>query len=212
MKEELYHGGQRRERRPPFIPEVRLLGRIPCSRCWLLLCVIAAASGCARARANSVPAGPPLEVPAPPPRIVMPLQVEAEVPEPELEVPEEPPRQPPRPRAPVPTDAPARPADVPKVADEVPRPPSPAPPTTLQTTPAAAQGEVERAIRATMTRAGGDLNRIDYRALNADARTQYDTAKRFIEQADEAIRTKNLLFAKNLADKAAVLATQLLAR
>ena len=60
-----------------------------------------------------------------------------------------------------------------------------------------------------MARAGGDLNRIDYRALNADARTQYDTAKRFIQQAEEAIRAKNLPFAKNLADKAAVLATQL---
>ena len=60
-----------------------------------------------------------------------------------------------------------------------------------------------------MGRADGDLNRIDYRALNTDARTQYDTAKRFIEQAEEAIRMKNLLFAKNLADKAAVLATQL---
>ena len=35
------------------------------------------------------------------------------------------------------------------------------------------------------------------------------TAKRFIQQADEAMRTKNLVFARNLADKAAVLAAQL---
>ena len=181
---------------------------------WLLLVgAIAAGSGCARARASAVPAGPPLDVPAPPPRIVVPLQVEADVPEPEPTVPEEPVRPPARPRAAAPAaDAPARPPDVPKVADEIPRPPSPAPPTTLQPTPAAEQGEVERAIRATMSRAGGDLNRIDYRALNTDARTQYDTAKRFIEQAEEALRMKNLLFAKNLADKAAVLATQLSAR
>jgi hypothetical protein len=79
----------------------------------------------------------------------------------------------------------------------------------LRTTPAAEQGEVERAIRATMARASGDLNRVDYRALNADARTQYDTAKRFIQQAEDAIRIKNLPFAKNLVDKAAVLAAQL---
>ena len=39
--------------------------------------------------------------------------------------------------------------------------------------------------------------------------TQYDTAKRFIRQAEDAMRTKNLLFAKNLADKAAALAAQL---
>ena len=60
-----------------------------------------------------------------------------------------------------------------------------------------------------MARAATDLNRIDYRVLNADARTQYDTAKRFIRQADDAIRSKNLVFAKSLADKAAVLAVQL---
>ena len=52
-----------------------------------------------------------------------------------------------------------------------------------------------------MARASADLNKIDYRALNANARTQYDTAKRFIQQADDAIRMKNLPFAKNLADK-----------
>ena len=59
------------------------------------------------------------------------------------------------------------------------------------------------------TRATADLNRVDYRALNADARTQYDTAKRFIRQAEDAVRAKNLVFAKNLADKAAALAAQL---
>ena len=89
------------------------------------------------------------------------------------------------------------------------RPLKPTPPTsTLQTTPATAEGVVERAIRASLARATADLNRIDYRVLNADARTQYDTAKRFISQADGAMRSKNLVFAKNLADKAAALAAQ----
>ena len=63
--------------------------------------------------------------------------------------------------------------------------------------------------RASLSRANADLSRIDYRMLNADAKTQYDTAKRFIRQADDAMRTKNLVFAKNLADKAAALAAQL---
>jgi hypothetical protein len=92
----------------------------------------------------------------------------------------------------------------PKPAEEPPKPPA-----NLQTTPAQAEGEVERTIRASLTRANADLNRIDYRVLNADARTQYDTAKRFIRQADDALKTKNLVFAKNLADKAAALAAQL---
>jgi hypothetical protein len=181
------------------------------------LCVCAfLASGCMRARANTLPSGPPLDVPAPPPRIVVPL--EAAVP-PAQPVPPEEPR-----RAPTPTPVPpaarprpgaAAPADAPKVVEEPPKPVPTAPPastTTLQTTPAAEQGEVERGIRATMARATADLNRVDYRALNADARTQYDTAKRFIQQADEAIAMKNLPFAKTVADKAAVLAAQLSGR
>lgn len=184
------------------------------TRWWLLLCVIAVAGpGCMRARAKSQPAGPPLDVPAPPPRVVLPLEAEAQPvqqPPPSPEEPRKAPTPPPaRPRPP------AVPADTPRIVEEPPKPAAPAPPpatpaaTALQTTPAAEQGEVERAIRATMTRAGADLNRIDYRALDKGARTQYDTAKRFIQQAEDAIRMKNLPFAKNLADKAAVLAAQL---
>ena len=71
---------------------------------------------------------------------------------------------------------------------------------------------MERGIRSALQRATADLNRIDYRTLNADARTQYDTAKRFVRQAGDAMRTKNLVFAKNLADKAATLAAQLAGR
>jgi hypothetical protein len=176
---------------------------------WLVILLVASSPGCARARASALPAGPPLDMPAPPPRVVIPLDiVETEVPEQQpVAGPEEPRRPAPRPRA----TAPA-PVDPPRVADEAPRPAPATAPTTLQTTPAAVEGEVERGIRATMVRAGSDLNRVDYRVLNADARTQYDTAKRFIQQAEEAVRLKNLPFAKNLADKAAVLAAQLAAR
>jgi uncharacterized protein (DUF885 family) len=88
----------------------------------------------------------------------------------------------------------------------------PRPPTTLQTTPPTAEGEVERLIRASIAKANADLNRVDYRALNNDARNQYDTAKRFIRQADDAMRAKNLVFAKSVADKAAALAAQLAGR
>lgn len=184
-------------------------GRIAFAFVQLCICALLI-SGCTRARANTVPSLPPLDVPAPPPRVLVPIEVTAEVtePEPEPVVPEEPSPAPapPRPRAAAPTP----PAEPPKVAEEPPKPTAPAPATTLQTTSAAEQGEVERAIRATMGRASADLNRIDYRALNANARSQYDTAKRFIQQADDAIRLLNLPFAKTVADKAAVLAAQLL--
>jgi hypothetical protein len=176
-----------------------------------LLLLLLVASGCVRAGAKTLSNAPPLDMPAPPPRIVLPAETEAEAPPPPQTVPE--PDEPRRPSTSV-RPRPAPPADVPKAAEEPPKTPPPAvaatpPAPTLQTTPAAEQGVVERAIRATMARASADLNRIDYRALNANARTQYDTAKRFIQQADDAIRMKNLPFAKNLADKALALAVQL---
>jgi outer membrane biosynthesis protein TonB len=175
--------------------------------------VSATAAGCARMHANSRPDTPPLDVPPPPARVVQTIDAEAPAPVP---LPEEPPREPVRPR-PAPAGA-ARPEARPEAS----KPETPAtteapaaedasktPPTVLQTTPAAQEGEVERTIRATLARAADRLSRIDYRALNTDARIQYDTAKRFIQQSSEAIRAKNLVFAKNLADKAAALADQL---
>ena len=183
-----------------------------------LLLVLVMASGCMRAAAKTTPDAPPLDMPAPPPREVEPSEPEAPQPVPLVSEPARnaPPRARPTPRepaAPRTADAP-KPAEPPKVEPpvvEAPKPPEePArPPSTLQTTPATLEGDVERGIRASLTRANADLNRIDYRMLNADAKTQYDTAKRFIRQADDAIRTKNLVFAKNLADKAAALAAQL---
>jgi outer membrane biosynthesis protein TonB len=172
-------------------------------------------SGCVHAQAKSTPDLPPLTMPAPPPRDVEPAEVEAPTPVP-LAV--EPARTPPaRPRPVPPAPKPEPPKTEPPKVDapvEPPKPPDePArPPTTLQTTPATAEGEVERGIRGTLQRASTDLNRVDYRALNADARTQYDTAKRFVTTADEAIRTKNLVYAKNLAEKAATIAAQLAGR
>ncbi len=176
--------------------------------------------GCARAHAKTVPQQPDaaLDVPAPPDRDIKPAEVEAPPPpQPPEPAPESPRAQPPRPRPapareqprpaePKPEPAPAEPA---KPAEEAPKPP---PSSTLQTTPATAEGELERGVRATMTRASNELNRIDYRVLNADAKLQYDTAKRFIRQADDAVKAKNLVFAKTLADKAATLADQLAGR
>lgn len=167
-----------------------------------------AASGCTHAAAKTVPS-PPLDMPAPPPRDIEPAAPPAiaEAPAP---APEPAPEQPtaPEPRRGV-APRPAPPREQPRA--DPPKPPAPArPPATLQTTPATADEELERGIRATLARASAALDRSDYRRLGTDARTQYDTARRFILQADEAVRAKNLVFARNLADKALTLATQLL--
>jgi len=44
---------------------------------WMLL-IIPIASGCTRARAKTIPALEPLDMPAPPARIVLPMLAEAE--------------------------------------------------------------------------------------------------------------------------------------
>jgi hypothetical protein len=185
----------------------------------LLVCLAAMPSdGCTHAQAKTAPDMPPLAMPPPPPRDVEPNDVEAPPPVPLVvepahttparprPTPAPPPRtaEPPKPEPPKP-DTP--PVEAPRTAEEPPKPP-----TTLQTTPATAEGEVERGIRASLQRATENLNRVDYRALNTDARTQYDTAKRFVIQADDAIRTKNLVFAKSIAEKAATIAAQLAGR
>jgi hypothetical protein len=174
------------------------------------------ASGCLGLQAKSVAVPEALDMPAPPPRVVQVRDPEVLPPVP---LPEEPVRTtptPPRPRAAAPA------AEAPRTPPEPSRtePPVEAarpadenrPATVLQTTPAQQEGEAERRIRAQLAQATNDLNRINYRALNADARTQYDTAKRFVSQAEEALRAKNQLFATNLADKAAALAAQLVGR
>jgi hypothetical protein len=175
-------------------------------------------SACIRAHAKTV-AETPLEVPAPPPRIVE--ASDPDMPQP-VSLPGEPARNapsrvrqsPPRVEAPRPAPEPPRPEPAPveaaKPPEEQPKPAQP--PATLQTTPTQREVEVERRVRAMLTQATNDLSHINYQALNADARTQYDTAKGFVRQAEDALRAKNLNFASNLADKAATLATQLSGR
>jgi hypothetical protein len=174
-----------------------------------------AAAGCAKANASAQPGGPALETPAAPPRALSsPIESEPTVTgAPPIEGPA--PRttpEPPRAAAPR-VERPAPPATA---ASETPAPnpatplPVDEPPRTLQTT--ANAGPAEQRIRGLLANASRDLGRIDYRALSADAQAQYDIAKRFTEQADEALSKKNIVFAEQLADKAAGLAAQLAKR
>jgi len=189
----------------------------------LMIVAVAAAfaSGCARAQAaRTTPDGPPLDMPTPPPRDVETTSIEA--PPPPTPTPPPAPQEPPRAATPArPRPGPAReparpeppkveppePAKTPAPASEEPKPSS-----TLQTKPAGEESDVEKTIRTTLKNATSDLARVNYRTLNADARTQYDSAKGFIRQAEEALRQKNLVFAKTVADKAAVIAAQLAGR
>jgi hypothetical protein len=186
----------------------RAIAFLPIAVCaWLT-------SGCFGLRARAVTAPEPLDMPEPPPRVV---EVrEPDVPPP-IPLPEEPVRNTPtRPRPSPPQAEQTRPAQTPPPeapADAVkPEELTPRPATTLQTTPTQREEEVERRIQGVLGQAKGDLNRVNYQNLNSDGRMQYDLAKRFVSQSEEALKAKNLVLANSLAEKASTLATQLLGR
>jgi len=185
---------------------------------WVLGCgiFVATAAGCAKAQA-SAPAGPPLDVPAPPARVLAPVEepVIASAPEPEA--------PPPAPVATTPRTQPRPPAR--RAEPDRPETPQPAAAATPAATPPAAEpprelrpnspsgdAAAERDARDKLARAARDLSRVDYGKLNADARSQYDQSKRFTEQAQQALKDRNFVFASTLADKAAALAAGLAPR
>lgn len=192
----------------------------PTLAAWIALAALSSSAlGCARTHARTAPELPPLDIPAPPPRTVEPAIVSAPQPGPPLV-------EAPRPNTPgsLLSGAPAQRTE--PVKPEPPKPASPAveapvgaeaqratqPATTLQTIPTQKEGEVEAAIRVQLGRAAADLNRVHYQALGDDRKVNYEEAKLYLRQAEEALREKNLLFARTVADKAATIAAQLAGR
>ena len=175
-------------------------------------------SGCAKTKAAANTEAPPLSVPAPPPRVLAPAEEPlATAPEPETPAapaPRAPARTPPR-RA---TGGQQPPATEPERQEpqQPPAPTQPAPvaeaPKDVRPVPAPADPNEERKVRSVLQRASRDLNRVDYRKLSADGRSQYEQSKRFTDQAEQAIKDHNYVFAATLADKAAALAAELRAQ
>jgi hypothetical protein len=172
----------------------------------------ASAAGCAKARAATVPDGPPLAMPQPPPRVFVPVDEEPlaanpAVPEtPAAEAPALPPRRPVRPATTTPPE--------PEKAGPVPQPaqPAPEPQRELRAASTPADAEADKKVRALLLIASRNLGNVDYQKLSVAGREQYDQAKDFGEQAGEALTQRNYIFAETLADKAAKLATELLGR
>jgi outer membrane biosynthesis protein TonB len=168
-----------------------------------------AAAACVSAQAKGDAGGPALAPPAPPPHTIIPVEIieePAAPPAPPLPVPVIK-RPSSRPRGAKPEKPAEKPVEKPDPAAVSIPPPAPVPAPPLQTT--ANVTEVEKTIRARMTQARRDLDSIEARALNPERRTQYDTAKRFLQQAEDALKVKNLVFAEQLADKAVTLAAAL---
>jgi hypothetical protein len=148
---------------------------------------------------------PLLDPPSPPPRVVVQYEPEPEpiaaAPPVEAAVPARPPARPSRPEQ-RPEPAPATPDPVEAVA----RPQAPS--LTLSPTPGS-EAQTVVAIRNLLGQATRDLSRINQASLNTDGKAQYESARRFIQQAEEALRTRNVVFAGKLADKAATMAAVL---
>lgn len=176
----------------------------------VIVCLLAllATPACRRPQVVTIPPLPDLEVPPPPPRNVELPDPQVIQPVPLVDVPArtvERPRvvPPPPPRENRPEPRPEQPVAESKPAEE------PKPVTTLQTTPTDRDAEFDRRIRGLLQAANGDLNRVDYRKLEPDVQAQYDMVKSFVRQAEEALKSKNLVFAQTMAEKAATLAGQL---
>lgn len=180
---------------------------VPCALC---LALAASAAGCAKARAATVPNGPPLAMPLPPPRVFSPVEEEplqtspvvAEAPASEA------PNVPPPPQR-------GRGTNKPREAEkaEAPLPPASAPAAELArelraaSTPADA--EAEQKIRALLKTARGNLDNVVLSKLSPAGKEQYDQARSFAAQGDAALTQRNYVFAETLADKAAKLAAEL---
>ena len=164
-------------------------------------------AGCAAKAAPLGPTGlPALNVPEPPTRLVVPPTEQAivapveNVPASTSEV------RPPRPRdTPPPPRTAAPPPTDPPVVDPPVAPPAPTPvlSTSADTT------DLEKRVRDKLAQATADLGQINRLNLGTDARAQYDSATRFIRQSEEALKVKNLVYASQLADKAATMAALL---
>jgi len=179
------------------------------------------ASGCASVSAKGKDA-PALNVPPAPPRVLEP--VADPLPEPVAELPATAPATPPNTTAPRPNRGrenrpPATPD--PKAGEQKPlepvTPPDPVPPPPAQPpaqlqTPQTADTNAVRAVRAMIDRANGLLSEIDYRLLNSVRKKAYDDVKRFVQQAEGALKEGNVVFAQAVATKAETLARELAGR
>ena len=180
--------------------------------------VLAAASACASAQAKSADK-PTLDVPPPPAHVVElpaePLEPVGEITSPDVTPPARSgraPREPsPKPETPKPQpakpDAPPPPTDTPA---PVAAPPAPAPqlktPQTADTSAAAGK------VRTTIDRAKNTLSTVNYGPLSNERKKAYDDAKLFLQQAEDALKEGNIVFAQAVATKGETLARELAGR
>jgi hypothetical protein len=152
----------------------------------------------------------PLEIPEPPPRVAM-DPVPAVIAEaPATPAPEKPATTPvARPAGqtspPPPAVVSGPPAGPPPVATTA-EPVRPTPPPELRPAGPAGRTPTAAQVRDRIGRTKQKLDTIDRRRLNAGKRSDYDSARRFLSQAEAAVKDNNLLLAESSVEKAETLA------
>jgi hypothetical protein len=100
------------------------------------------------------------------------------------------------------TDAPSEPAGPAAAPAEAPANTGPL----LRTPQTADESNAERRTSDVLTRAMALLNKVSATSLGPQARQQHETARRFVDQARQALSDRNYVLAASLADKAETLA------
>ncbi len=175
--------------------------------CILHFALLVSLTGCsARAKAQTLPDGPPLAVPSAPAHAVAIEQVAVAEPPPEL------------PPAPEPIAPPApRPAATRRGQSRARKRRQPRSPRLrlshrlrrrrFARRPLALQTRLRCALL--IKKAGEDLLLVDYKKLSKEGQGQYDQSKKFSDEAQQAIKERNFPYAMTLAEKAATLAAEL---
>ena len=186
------------------------------ARATLLIAVsIAGGSACLTGRAQTEAERPALDVPAPPDRVV------PQVPPPEPPLPAIEPVEdlssgtkpsPPARNKPLASKPPAQDPPKPESKPDPPvtetPPPATPPPAPQLKLPENADAQ-SRTIRDTIERTRRMLGQTDRTKLSSrDRQKAFDDAQLFMKQAEDALNAKNLVFAKELADKAERLAKE----
>jgi hypothetical protein len=191
---------------------IRVRRAVPAVFCAVLL---AAASGCSRSRAADVVTGPPLSVPAPPPRVITPAEEAPLASGPgRAEIPLAGAPEAVQERATVPPSPPPATAPRQQPAAAVPPAPSASTPTAelprqVHIESAGDEAARRKEVDGYLASAERDLNRISQRVLNAQGRQQFEEAMSLRDAARRAVNERNFTFALTQAKKAATLAATL---
>jgi outer membrane biosynthesis protein TonB len=173
-------------------------------------------TACASAQARA-PDKPALNVPPPPPHVI---ELPAEPVEPVGEIPATPAAAPRSTRSTSPKPEPTRPPEKPETKPDQPvetppvpvAPPPPASNAQLRTPQTADAEAAAKAVRTTIDKAKNALATVNFGPLSNERKKAYNDAKLFMQQAEDALKEGNIVYAQAVAAKAETLARELAGR